>query len=340
MVGVPVWLGLTRGSAILAGHPAMLVAGIACGLLGFVAVAWSVATLAIGGRQDREGDAEHPARRTPQQLHRRAPARIILAIPTLLICALLVGALAYARPLPATPTATAALRSADGVQIAERLSWYELIPARQDKTGKVIKPTIGLIFVPGRQGRPAGLRGAAAAVGLGGLSGRRAQGTARILGPAARPRRDGDRAASRDRPVGRRRSFARRGHRGGLRRQPREHQGPGALGASYPASALVRTDLAVLSVSGSADGLTTPAEIDDIEGAAAGVDHLRGHRRRRARAPSATTATSPATVCRSATGWPSRPRSPRRPRTCWPRWPRRRRRRRRSSGLRPRVTRR
>ena len=45
MIAVPVWLGWTRWPAILSGHPAMLVAGIVCGLLGFVAVAWSVATL-------------------------------------------------------------------------------------------------------------------------------------------------------------------------------------------------------------------------------------------------------------------------------------------------------
>ena len=64
----------------------MLVATIVCGLLGVVAVAWSVGTLIIGGRLDREGDPDRPARRTPEQLLRRARRRIILAIPALIVC--------------------------------------------------------------------------------------------------------------------------------------------------------------------------------------------------------------------------------------------------------------
>ena len=58
MVAVAVWLGWTRWPAILNGHPAMLIAGIACGLLGFIAVAWSIGSLTIGDRQDREGDPD------------------------------------------------------------------------------------------------------------------------------------------------------------------------------------------------------------------------------------------------------------------------------------------
>src|SRR5829696_1409674 len=64
MIAVPVWLGWTSWQAILNGHPAMMAAAIVCGLLGFVAVAWSIASLALGGRQDREGDPSHPAHRT------------------------------------------------------------------------------------------------------------------------------------------------------------------------------------------------------------------------------------------------------------------------------------
>ena len=40
------------------------------------------------------------------------------------------------------------------MQINERLSWYELTPVKQDKTGKAIKPTTGLIFVPGARVDP------------------------------------------------------------------------------------------------------------------------------------------------------------------------------------------
>ena len=72
MVAVPIWLGWTRWTAILSGHPAMLVATMVCALGGLVAVAWSVATLILGDRLDGEGDSDNPARRTPEQLLRRA----------------------------------------------------------------------------------------------------------------------------------------------------------------------------------------------------------------------------------------------------------------------------
>ena len=55
MFAVPVWLGWTRWPAILNGHPAMLAAGIACGLLGLIAVAWAIGSLTVGGKQDRRG---------------------------------------------------------------------------------------------------------------------------------------------------------------------------------------------------------------------------------------------------------------------------------------------
>jgi hypothetical protein len=149
MVAVSVWLGWTRWPAILNGHPAMLIAGIACGLLGFIAIAWSVSSLTIGDRQDREGDPEHPARRTSAQVLRRAQRRIILAVPLLVLAFLLVVTLAYARPFVATPAATAALRSEKDVRISDRLVWYELIPVKKDAAGDDIKPTTGLLFVPG-----------------------------------------------------------------------------------------------------------------------------------------------------------------------------------------------
>ena len=67
MIAVPIWLGWTRWPAILNGHPAMLACGIVCGLLGFVAVAWSIATLVLGDRQDREGDPIGPLAGRPNR---------------------------------------------------------------------------------------------------------------------------------------------------------------------------------------------------------------------------------------------------------------------------------
>jgi hypothetical protein len=149
MITAPIWLGWTRWPAILNGHPAMLIAGMVCGLAGFVAVAWSIGSLTIGGRQDREGDRDHPAHRTPTQVLRRAHWRIILAVPLLVLSFLLLVALVYARPFVATPTATAALRSEKGVRFSDRLGWYELIPVRTNSADEEIKPTTGLVFVPG-----------------------------------------------------------------------------------------------------------------------------------------------------------------------------------------------
>lgn len=149
MIAVPVWLGWTRWPALLNGHPAMLIAGIACGLLGFIAVAWSIGSLTIGGKQDVEGDPDHPAHRTSSQVMRRARRRIILAVPLLILSFLLVLVLGYARPFVATPIATGALRPEKGVRYSDRLGWYELIPVREDSAGEVIRPTAGVVFVPG-----------------------------------------------------------------------------------------------------------------------------------------------------------------------------------------------
>jgi pimeloyl-ACP methyl ester carboxylesterase len=149
MIAVPVWLGWTRWSAILNGHPAMLIAGITCGLLGFLAVAWSIASLTVGARQDREGDSDHPANRTATQVLRRSQWRLVISVPLLVLSFLLVVVLGYARPFAATPTATTATRLEEGVRFSDRLGWYELIPVREDPSGEAIKPTTGVVFVPG-----------------------------------------------------------------------------------------------------------------------------------------------------------------------------------------------
>lgn len=154
MIAVTVWLGWTRGATILSGHPATVVLGIATGLLGFVALAWSIASLTIGDRQDREGDSQQPARRTRTQLERRAKARIVLAVPFLVLGFLAVVVLGYTRPATAEPQAVAAFRSAKDVSVIDRLTWYELVPSRLDKSGNPTRPTTGLIFLPGARVDP------------------------------------------------------------------------------------------------------------------------------------------------------------------------------------------
>ena len=261
MVAVPVWLGWARWPAILNGHPAMLIAGLACGLLGLIAVAWSIGSLTIGGRQDREGDAEHPAHRTPTQVQRRARRRIIVAVPLLVLCFLLVLALAYARPLVATPAAGAALRSEKGVRLSDRLGWYELVPAQQDKEGEYIKPTTGLIFVPGARVdsrayahilRPVAEAGYLVAV------------LKEPFGFAIVDPDHGKKVLDLHPEIA---HWVAGGHSLGgtvaasLADSDDRVEGL-VLFASYAANPIIRNDLKVVSISGTADGLVTPADIE------------------------------------------------------------------------------
>jgi Alpha/beta hydrolase family len=265
MVAVSVWLGWTRWPAILNGHPAMLIAGIACGLLGFIAIAWSVGSLTIGDRQDREGDPEHPARRTSAQVLRRAQRRIILAVPLLVLAFLLVVTLAYARPFVATPAATAALRSEKDVRISDRLVWYELIPVKKDAAGDDIKPTTGLLFVPGARVdsrayahvlRPLAEAGYLVAV---------------LKEPFGFSLFDADQGKKVLDVHPEITYWAVGGHSlGGTTAASLADQDERVKGlvlfASYPADNLVRTDLKAVSISGAADGFTTPADIEASKG--------------------------------------------------------------------------
>lgn len=261
MAATAVWVGWTRWPAILNGHPALLIVEIACGLIGVVAVAWSVATLAIGDRQDREGDPEHPARRTRGELLRRAKWRIVLATPALVLCLIMLILVSYSRPSVATAAANAALRSAEGVRVSERLTWYELVPSKKDDSGNAIVPTTALVFVPGARVDPRAyaplLRPLAEANYLVivlkdpfgfAISDRNHAQTAIDLHPEIK-------------------NWAIAGHSLGgtvaawFADDHPEIKGL-ALWASYPADTLARTDLKVVSISASEDGLATPADIE------------------------------------------------------------------------------
>lgn len=265
MVAVPVWLGWTRWPAILNGHPAMLIAGIGCGVLGLIAIVWSIGSLAIGDRLDREGDPEHPAHRTSRQVLRRAHWRIVFAVPLLVLAFLLVVLLTYARPLVATPTATAALRSANQVRIADRPSWYELIPVREDPTGENIKPTTGLMFTPGARIdsrayahvlRPLAEAGYLVVV---------------LKEPFGFPLLDADHGRKVLDVHPEISAWVVGGHSlGGITAATLADEDERVNGlvlfASYPADNVVRTDLKAVSISGTADGLTTPGDIDASKG--------------------------------------------------------------------------
>ncbi|MCW2811103.1 MAG: Alpha/beta hydrolase family protein [Friedmanniella sp.] len=262
LVGVAGWVGWTRWRPVLSGHPATLVAGIGALLFGFVAVAWSIGSLIVGDRLDREDAADgQPARRTEQQLHRRARARILLAVPALLLAVLLVSVLAYTRPFGATDVATAAMRSEAGVRVSDRLTWYEMAPAFRDAKGRDVKPTTGFVFTPGARVdprayahvlRPLVAKGYLVVVlkepfGISLLTDDHDQ-TVIDLHPEIK-------------------HWAVGGHSlGGVSAAAYAEAHPQVKGliffASYPASAMRRSDLKVLSLSGSEDGLSTPAKVE------------------------------------------------------------------------------
>lgn len=261
MLGVPLWLGWTRWQPILHGHPSMLAVTILCGLVGVVAVAWAVASLLLGAQYDRDVQPGQPGHRTGRELRRRAKWRIGLAVPALAICLVMVAVLAWARPFAATEVAVSAMRSSDDVRVSDRITWYEMQGIRKNSAGREIKPTIGLVFAPGARVDPRAyanvLRPLAKAgylivvlkepFGVALVDVNHAQ---RVL--AVHPEVT---------------SWAVGGHSlGGVAASSfADTHGPQVKGlvlyGSYPSAKLARTDLKVLSISGTADGLTTPADI-------------------------------------------------------------------------------
>ena len=59
-----------------------------------------------------------------------------------------------------------ARRNAARHRVADRVTWYELIPSHEDKAGNPIKPTTGLIFLPGARIDPRAYRHGAARRGV------------------------------------------------------------------------------------------------------------------------------------------------------------------------------
>lgn len=239
LVGV-IWLlgalGLWWSAAgvIAAGHPAYAVALGGTGLLGAGLLAWAVAR----------------GRRTVRSVRRRG--RVLRGIAAGVVTALVLGALVWLRPFAAAPEAVAAMRGADGVALADTATRITLTPARA--------PRAGLVFQPGARVDPRAyvpLLTRVAASGFLVVIVKQPLGIGFLAtGESAAVRRDHPEVTR----------WAVGGHSLGGVVSAADAGRPDVAGlvlwASYPASSLAdRSGLAVMSISGSQDGLSTPATI-------------------------------------------------------------------------------
>lgn len=265
MLGVAVWLVWTRWSSLLNGHPAMLATTIAVGFLGVIALFWAIGSLTVGARYDAyaDDDSGEPRARTTTQLRHRARIRVALGVPALIICVLLTAGLAWARPFAATPVAIAAMRSGDDIQVTDRLTWFEMRKVARNADGQAVLPTVGLVFVPGARVDPRAYANILRPVAEAGY-------LVAVVKPPfdlALPNSTQPATVIENHPEIR--YWAVGGHSlGGVAASAYADDHPIAgllLYASYPASELKRNDLLTTSVSGSADGLATPAKIAEAK---------------------------------------------------------------------------
>ncbi len=266
MLGVAIWLIWTRWATLLNGHPAMLATTIALGFLGVIAVFWAIGSLTVGARYDAYVDddgAEGPRRRTQAQQRRRARVRVALGVPALVVCVALTVGMAWARPFPAAPVAVAAMRSGDDIQVTDRLTWFEMVKLARNAKGEPVRPTVGLVFVPGARVDPRAYANILRPVAEAGY-------LVAVVKPPfglALPNSTQPDSVLENHPEIR--HWAVGGHSlGGVAASSYadEHPVTGLLlYASYPAAELARNDLITTSVSGSADGLATPGDIAEAK---------------------------------------------------------------------------
>ncbi|HEY5978840.1 MAG TPA: alpha/beta hydrolase [Microlunatus sp.] len=265
MLGVAIWLIWTRWASLLNGHPAMLATTIALGFLGIIAVFWAIGSLTVGARYDEyvDDDADAPRRRTPAQQRRRARVRLALGLPALILCAALTIGMAWARPFPAAHVAVAAMRSGDDIQVSDRLTWFEMSKIARNAKGEPVRPTVGLVFLPGARVDPRAYANVLRPVAEAGY-------LVAVVKPPfnlALPNSTQPDSVIENHPEIR--YWAVGGHSlGGVAASAYADDHPMTgllLYASYPASELARNDLITTSVSGSADGLASPGDIAEAK---------------------------------------------------------------------------
>lgn len=233
LVGVPVWVFLSRWAAVLDGHPAYPLTLLVALVLG---VLLGRQTLVLRTR-------EHPA---PRRWRRAVAATGVV------IALVLAGGLGWLRPFQATAPAVAATHSDSVVQVRESWNSIELAPTGQ-------RSVVGLVFTPGarvdarayaRILRPVAAAGYLVVI-LKVPYGIAFTDPFQSAGPIARHPEVG--------------AWAVGGHSlGGVTAALYAGRHPSVallLWASFPANDLSGRSAAVTSISGDQDGLTTPADI-------------------------------------------------------------------------------
>lgn len=234
---VPLGFFLLDRGALLAGHPAHV---ITLAVLGLVGVVFLV-------RDRSEGYV-----RPPRQ---RAVPRPIVRVLLVMLSVALVAVLVWLRPFAAAPQAVAAMAGGSGVRVTDAPAHILIEPA----TGTA---TRGLVFQPGARVDPRAyvpLLSEVSRAGVLVVVVKQPFGIGFLAGSAPHAFLDNHPEVT---------AWAVGGHSlGGVAAATFAADNPGAvkglvLWASYPLSSLAdRTDLAVASVSGSRDGLTTPADV-------------------------------------------------------------------------------
>lgn len=251
-LGVAGWSWATRTDVLVAGHPAQALALTLAGVVGLVllASAWrDPGARGEGMRQDRTSAL--PRRRTRRLL------RYAVRTLGLVVSVVVLGSLVYLRPFPASEEAASLTEGTAAVEVSDRWTRITLTPTEG-------APTSGLVFQPGARVDPRAY--------LPLLTDVAAQGHLVVIvkqpfglgftavGAPAGVIEDHPGVAA----------WAVGGHSlGGVAAAgyAGSADGPGQvagllLWASYPLESLAdRSDLAVTSVSGSADGLATPDDI-------------------------------------------------------------------------------
>lgn len=127
LVAAPVWAVLSTGDAVAHQHVTLALLLGASALAGVVLLVLTV----LAWR-----------RRATRPDHRRPVLRAVASGVGLALLVVLAGAAAWLRPFPATPAALDALVSDDAVEVQEASGWYAFVP-------RDIDASTGLVYSPG-----------------------------------------------------------------------------------------------------------------------------------------------------------------------------------------------